>query len=380
MKRKLKQVYATVELLHKNWKLLHKFDLSCPRAGVKFPIKTSCRYFTLLFFLSCPLIGISQQNILLIGTLHQTERERLKEIIPVAAAVENFNPGVFCIEYPMPTDTASVVNRSIMHRNEPLIFQKMEALRKEWQIPSGDMGTRIELLQQDPALASDASKRTELHQLYFLSSDLGNADYQGYLAMSKIKSDTRAMASLSDNFPGFKAMKATFDHKCYADEYCNLVFPLAAKLKIRYLYPIDDLSTWKEAMKPYNRLHASDTTDADIKKFRSRSKTLHQKLESFPKDSNLWILINAPQMIQEILYAEGFRIDKGVTNEDVKLVHHYWVQRNKTMAQHIDAVARRHPDVNVVVFFGASHVGPISEELNKLEKNYRVITLSDITK
>lgn len=101
---------------------------------------------------------------------------------------------------------------------------------------------------------------------------------------------------------------------------------------------------------------------------------------SHPKDSNLWIFLNSSQMIHELLYAEGYNIDKDVTDEDVKLVHHYWMQRNKTMARHIDAVARKHPGVNVVAFFGASHAGPIREELNKLEKNYRVTTLPDIIK
>lgn len=338
------------------------------------------RHLLVIILLFHSFVSTAQQQVLLIGTLHRTERERLKEIIPVTTAIENFHPGVICIEYPIPTDTVSVVNRSIMHRNETQVFQKMEALRKEWKIPAGDMNTRIELLQQDPGLASDASKRMELHQLFFLSSDLGNADYQGYLVMNKIKNDTRVMASLNDNFPGFKAMKATYEHKCYADEYCNLVFPLAAKLNIPYLYPIDDLSTWKEALEPYKRLQDSDTTDIDKKKFRSRSKTLHQKLATFPKDSNLWIFINSPEMIREVLYVEGYNIDKDITNEDVKLVHHYWVQRNKTMAQHIDAVARKHPGVNVVAFFGASHVGPIQEELNELEKNYHVTTLSDVIK
>lgn len=40
----------------------------------------------------------------------------------------------------------------------------------------------------------------------------------------------------------------------------------------------------------------------------------------------------------------------------------------------------RHPDVNVVVFLGASHVGPVQEELNKLDKNCVVITLPDVLK
>jgi hypothetical protein len=96
-----------------------------------------------------------------------------------------------------------------MHHNDAHnIFQKMEALRKEWKVPQ-DIRTRIELLQHDP----DMLKRMELPQLFFLSSDLGNADYQGYLVISKIKNDAKATASLAANFPGFEAMKATYEHK-----------------------------------------------------------------------------------------------------------------------------------------------------------------------
>lgn len=50
------------------------------------------------------------------------------------------------------------------------------------------------------------------------------------------------------------------------------------------------------------------------------------------------------------------------------------------MAQHIDAVAHKNSDVDVVVFFGASHVGPVLEELNKLDKSHQVITLLDVLK
>lgn len=322
-------------------------------------------------------VCVSQQKILLIGTFHQTPKDRLKEIIPVAAAVENFHPGIICIEYPIRTDTAS-----IKYKGGEDIFQERKALQREWKISGGDISTKIESLQKDLYLTSDIQKkRMELQQLYYLSSDDGNADYQGYLIMTKIENDSQNAVWLQENSPGFNTMEAIYETKRYRnDEYHHLVFPLAVKLNIPYVYPIDDLSTWKEYEKYYDRLHVPDTTDASKMKFRQYAKDFHHKLQSLPTDSNQWIFANSPQIVQELLYVEGYSIDVDISSEDVKMLQYYWVQRNRITAQHIDAVAREHPTINIVVFFGASHVGAVREELNKVNKDYRVLTLSDVMK
>jgi hypothetical protein len=337
------------------------------------------RYLFIILFLH-PLASISQQKVLLIGTHHKTARERLWEIVPVAAAVERFHPGIICVEYPIPTDTASVIHKSVMHKNDDQVFQKMEALRSAWKIPAGDMNIKIESLQRDVNLPHDVVKRMELQQLYFLSSDAGNADYQGYLIMKKIENDPEKIALLREHFPGFQAMKSTYEHRRYSnDEYYHLVFPLAAKLDITSLYPIDDLSTWSGYEKSSGRLKIRDTTDANKVKFRRHLKSFQKQLQSLPGDSNRWIFSNSPQVIHDLLYVAGYKIDEDVTDdEDIKGLQFHWAQRNKKMAQHIDAVARTHPHLNIVVFFGASHVGPVLAELNKLDKNYQVITLTDV--
>lgn len=339
------------------------------------------RHLFFLLFFFCPSVSISQQKILLIGTTHRTESYRLKEIIPIATAVEDFRPGIICVEYPIPTDTASVIQRSILDRNDAQIFLKLEALRKEWKIPAGDLNTKIKSLQQHPDLSSNVLKLMELQQLYFLSSDVGNADYQGYLIMKKIENDPKKVTWYSENFPGFETMRKVYEDKRYRNnEYYHLVFPLAARLNIPYLYPIDDLSTLKEYEKHFDRLQVRDTMDVNKMKYLRYREEFFQKLQSLPKDSSQWISINSPQVIHDLIYMTGYKIDESITNEDIRLKQHYWIQRNKTMAHHIDAVARRHPQINVVVFFGAGHLGPVLEELNKLDKSYQVITLTDVMK
>ena len=299
------------------------------------------RYLFFIVFALHAEVCVSQQKILLIGTFHKTPDDRLEEITPIAAAVENFRPGIICIEYLIPTDTAS-----IMDRRGDLIFRDMEATRRAWKIPAEDMNAKMESLQRDQNLSSDVLKQMELQQLYFLSSDEGNSDFLGYLIMSSLEKnkDSRKTAWLRETFPGFMDMKATYEfklgrinRKAYLNnEYYYLVFPLAAKLNISYLYPIDDLSTWKVYEKYYDRLHVPDTMDESKMKFRQYAKDFHQKLQSLPKDSNQWIFANSPQVAQELLDVEGYSINADISSEDVKMLQYYWVQRNRIMAQHID--------------------------------------------
>jgi len=221
----------------------------------------------------------------------------------------------------------------------------------------------------------------ELQQLYFLSSDMGNADYQGYLIMTKIENDPQNEVWLGEKFPEYKAMKGSYEIKRHRnDEYFHLVFPLAAKLNIPYLYPIDDLSSWKEYEKYFDRLQVRDTTDASRIKFHQHEENFLRNLTSLPKDSSQWMFSNARKITDDLLYLNADIIDEDILNEDIRKLGYYWVQRNRIMAMHIDSVARTHPNSRIVVFFGASHVGSVRAQLNKLEIHYQVLTLPDLIK
>ncbi|HEV8513707.1 MAG TPA: DUF5694 domain-containing protein [Cyclobacteriaceae bacterium] len=334
------------------------------------------KYVFLAVSLNPTVSCVSQRKILLIGTHHTTPKDRLIEIMPIASALEDFRPEIFCVEYPIPTDTASV-----KYKGGEDIFQRKEAMQKEWKIPRGDMNKNIESLQQYSHLNSDIQKQMELQQLYFLSSDVCNADYQGYLIMTQTERSTQNADWIRKNSPGFRVMKEIYEAKRHRnDEYYSLVFPLAIKLNIQHIYPIDDLSTWKDYEKYYDKLQVLDTANEDKIKFHKHAEYFYKKLKSLPKDSNQWIFSNSPQTIQDLLYVEGYKIDDDISNNDIKMLQYYWVSRNRIIAQHIADVARNHPRTRLVVFFGASHVGPVLEELKKLNNDYQVLTLLDIMK
>jgi hypothetical protein len=328
------------------------------------------RNFFTITLLACASLCFSQQKILLIGTLHQTESDRLQEVKPISAIVENFNPKIICVEYLLPTDTLS-----LKHRFEATYYEERKNLRQALNIDEKKIGFKIKSLQNDLADDWDLQKRIELHQLYYLSFDMGNADYQGHLIMNNLNKDsTKWLRNYSQIA---KEMHSNYlRHLTFNTEYSLLVFPIATKLNIPYLDPIDDLSTWVEYEKYYDRLLIPDT-NASKMRYRKQADDFTKKVQSLPKDSSMWLFSNSAKVIDELLYVEGYKADG---HPDIKMLQFYWTLRNRKMAEHIDKVASKEPGKRVVVFFGASHVGPVREELNKLHKSYEVLTLPDLIK
>ena len=331
------------------------------------------RFTLALFFLLNSIGSFSQQKILLIGTQHHTPHGRLEEIIPIAAAVESFQPEVICVEHRISTDRASLQNSYVDER-----LDTIEAIRKSWNIPSGNLSDKIKVLENASDLQMDITKRMELYSLYFVSLDFANADYQSYLLMRSLHNDSTNEALLLNKFPGFEVMKSRYTWKTSRnDEYSYLVFPLAAKLNISYMNPIDDMSTWKELEKYFEILQNRDTSLTNRKDYYQRKDDFRKKIQALPKGSNEWIFANSPEIINELLYVEAYTVDK-TSSEEIKMLSYYWIERNKKMAQHIHEVAKLQPKKDIVVFFGVSHVGAVREELNKLKGSYKILTLFDI--
>jgi hypothetical protein len=334
-------------------------------------------YKIALFFILAITGCSSKQNVLLVGTHHTTPDTRVSEVIPIAAALKRYNPEVICAEYLIPTDTPS-----LLYRGGVKLFENTEAKRIAWNM-SADHGPAINSLQRylrkHPL---DFRKRMELQQRYFLSHNMGNADYQRYLIMKNIGHDPAMTSLLEKSFTEYKTLKLYYDaERVRKSEYQILVFPLAEVLNISYIYPIDDLSTWKSYEIYFDRLQGLDTTDSVNVKYHKRLDDFKKMLDSLPDESNQWVLLNSKLLTKELLSLESYIIDPNdSSNVDLKTLHHYWVLRNSVMASHIDKVARKHPHKNLAVFFGVSHVGPVQTELNKLKKRYHVLTLPDILK
>jgi hypothetical protein len=326
-----------------------------------------------LFLISITEVD-AQQKILLIGTKHTTPETELVQIRPVYDAVIEFKPDVICAEYRKPNDSVSL--RYLYGKYH---FKKQDSLRKAWGLPKKADKKRISELLTTLAKRDDLSQRMELRNIFFVRSDFGNADYQAYRIVKRLNADSSRIKNFRKRFPMYDQMKSSYRQRIGRhDEYNFLVFPAASKLGISYLNPIDDQTTNAEYDKYFSRLNNDDTLLDNARSYYERIDAFWQRMKALPPETNTWVYSNSPEMIEDLMYVEAYKVYAGNTSNDVKMLSYYWTLRNKKMASYILDVAKANPGKNLVVFFGASHVGPIREELKKLAKKTNVLTLYDI--
>lgn len=331
-------------------------------------------YVTILLYSITLLPLAAQQQILLIGTQHQTQENKLVEILPVREAILDFKPEIICVEYRKPTDT-----ESLKYLYGQRHFIKQDSLRKAWNIPTKSDNQRLGVLMPALKVKEDLVLRMELRNLFYVRSDFGNSDYQTYLIMEQLKKDSSGIAAFRKRFPMYDAMKSRYVKRSQThDEYNFLVFPVANRLGILYLNPTDDQTTNNMYEKYFEKLSHRDTLYEDRRGYHARIDAFFARMGTLPPETNTWVYANSPEMIEELTYVEGYKLDPSVTSPEVKMLSYYWTLRNKKMAMHIRDVAQRNPGKKIVVFFGASHVGPIREELARLSKNFTILTLYDL--
>lgn len=316
----------------------------------------------------------AQQKILLVGTKHQTPERELVQIKPVFDAVLEFHPDIICTEYRKPNDSTSL--RYLYGKGH---FKKQDSLRKAWNLPKKSDKKRIGELMSSLKKGDDISLRMELRNIFYVRSDFGNAEYQAYLIVNRLNSDSSRISGLRKRFPMFDKMKSAYLKRSENhDEYNFLVFPVAKALSVEYLNPVDDQSTNSEYEKYFSRLNNEDTLLDNARSYYERLDAFRLKMQALPPETNTWVYSNSPELIGELMYLEAYKIYPGNTSQEIKMLGHYWTLRNRKMAAHILEVAKMNPGRNIVVFFGASHVGPVMEEFKKLSKKQTILTLYDI--
>lgn len=218
-----------------------------------------------------------------------------------------------------------------------------------------------------------------LAEAFYVNHDVVNAYYHSFRQLRGVEQDRSLRERLREQLNSYLELSSMYEQgRLNNSEYHILVFPLAAKLEIDYIHPIYDLSCWAEYERHFNSLQARVDTDSSLSAYRALKHKFKSMVDSVSREGNLWIAQNSSVFTDILLKLEGYSIPEGINDNDFKELSHYWIERNKSVAANIDKVVRNYGKRREVVFFGASHVGAVKEELVKLR--HRVLLFPDVAR
>ncbi len=318
--------------------------------------------------------GQDRNQILLIGTAHEFNPalRGKQDFESIINKVVKFEPTHIFIESIPTWDTVS------LQKVRQTQLRKARKLRL-------DMG--LKSVQQDSVIRSlfikldhdrnDLLTRSTLGNYLYASHDFWNAYFHWYFLSRQIQSDScLATPALRSTFAKDSLRERSYVRE-EKSEFGNLIFPLAEKLSINYLYGIDDRADDDQFQKLGKHALKRLLFNGRIFKARRTYLDLKRKTEMAEQNGQLIEEINSMAFQNEITTLIQAFPDEWVKSKKARQLQLTWYQRNERMAQRISSTVKSTGATKTVVFFGAAHVGFIRQALEK-DPDFEVILFSQL--
>ena len=298
----------------------------------------------LLFFQSIHVFAQEQQEILIVGDMHQLPGIVKRAYKPMVKKILKYEPELIMAEYSKTGDTAAMGEWNSRFK---------EAYLKKKDSFNLDMN-HINNLLQKPNAELDSLQFRQL-QSYFLSiGDQGNHRMYGYLAR----------------------FGTTKKFKPFGNQNTDLTFQLMRKLELKKVYGVDSHEGYAGYWPAWQRSLKAGT-EAGKKAFK---KAMRRDTWGNIFAGASWSLgryINKPETLDSYYRINSLRYE-GFSGKDYELQMKKWDDRNVNMAKNIIEVLKTSDVKRSVLIVGAGHAKAVSEELKRLSKDIKVIMYNDI--
>lgn len=330
----------------------------------------------ILFFIFLTSSICGQDNktqILIVGTIHEFQdslksKQKFPELIN---KLRTFKPDMICIESIPTWDTVSLfqVRKSTMESAQKLRITK--------QIQTHNILDEIlrlrEILKTD---SENLMARFELANSLFANHDFYNAYYHWFILQQQLESDSSLINNeLKESFALDSILLKTFkSHQ--KTEFGNIIFPLAHEESILHLENIDDRSNDSEFKELGKSIPKRLVLNLKVFKAVKIYKQLQREALEAEEQGELVDLLNS-QVYQNKIVIPIDNLDKDwIKSKKTRCIKQLWYTRNERMAARITrAIAVKKPR-QVIVFFGAAHIGFVARELRK-NTQFSVSTYSE---
>jgi hypothetical protein len=312
--------------------------------------------------------------LLLVGTMHYLPDSAGRNWQEFASFLDTYKPDAICVEYWMPDDSTS-----LKQVDGGRYRAVLDSLANAWKIDKAAAQNRIKTLYAELDHADDLKKRIELYQLLHISADYGNADFQAWRAYQLTSTLTENEKQLlRKEWPGYRRIEWLVTGKLKNNEYGRVVFPLAVKYNITYLYPVDDRTYNMRFSIAYGKGFEELTGTKMADKIRASWDEFIKLEAEAIKKGNALMFINSNEWMERSNYMQAIQYENSGSIHNKDYVR-YWNLRNEKVGVNILEQIKGKEFKKVAVFMGNLHIPNIKEHM-KGESSVTIKTISDYVK
>lgn len=308
-------------------------------------MKTLHNLFLVLLFLSFGnLYTQEQQEILIVGDMHQLPGIVKRAYRPMVKKILKYEPELIMAEYSKKGDTAAMgewnskFKEAYLKVRDTLVYDKGE----------------IRQLKQTPNTALDSLQFRKLQAYYLSIGDQGNHRMYRY----------------------FSRHGATNKFKPYGNQNPDLTFQLMRKLELKEVYGVDSHAGYKGYWPAWQRALKSGTKEGR-KAFKSALRKDTWGNIFAGSTGSLGRYVNKPKTLDAYFRINSLRFE-GFSGDDYDIQIKKWDDRNTNMAKNILEVLNNNQVKRSVLIVGAGHAKAVSEELKRLDPNLKVIMYNNL--
>jgi len=309
-------------------------------------------------------------EIVLIGIFHDLPDSLQCTWAKTYQKLVRYKPDQIAIEYDMPDDSASLV-----HYLGPNYRALWDSVALAWIGQKINAADSIKHYSRLLSQKNNPKFRLQLWKYYHLGTDMGNRDYQTYLIEKEWDTYSTLVDTTQTWGKAFYTQHKSTVKRRKNGEFFNLVFPLARKYNIAYLYPTDNKVTYPAQSEAYGAFAEALENTEDWKKYEA----YWQKFiadEAVQKANCTGLeFINSEAWIDHTDFGQT-RILAHLKNPDYAEYVNVWYQRNESIASRIIAAAQLSKAKKMVVFYGNMHLYPVKKYLE--QQGFKVKLIGDL--
>lgn len=294
---------------------------------------------SLVLLLSSNLFAQDQQEILIVGDMHQLPGIVKRAYRPMVKKILKYNPELIMAEYSKTGDTAAMGEWNSKFK-DAYLKQKVSYTYE---------ANKVKVLLQSPNAVLDSLQYRQL-QAYFLSvGDQANHRMYRYFVRHGV----------AEKF------------KPYGNQNPDLTFQLMRQLNIKFIHGVDSHAGYAGYYPAWQRALNSGTKSGQKAFKKALRKDTWRNIFS-GASGTLGKHMNNPKTLDAYYRINSLRYD-GFSGDDYELQMKKWDDRNVNMAKNILDVLSKNDVKRSVLIVGSGHAKAVSLELKRLNPNLKVV-------